>query len=381
MADIFVSYAREDRDAIRTLAARLTRTGWTVWWDRHILAGKDFDDVLQAELDKARCVLVAWSAHSVASRWVKVEAGEGLRREILVPVQLDAALPPLGFRNIQTVAFTGLPLDADTPAFDDLVEALTALVGPPAPASEAATRVMEQPPARARAAPPAPPEPVRAEPAGPDLPATPDPESSPRSPLLPIAGMVVVVAIAAYFLLPFLKGRDDRSSGETTAAAPPVAASVKQESPPAPLQPPPARRTEADDKAAALLTDAALRDFAAKMIEAAASGDAGRLLPFYADRVDYYALGPVGLDEIRKDKEAYYRRWPIVKLQLEGDITIENGALPATRRVRFATTYEVSDIARGAIATGTTTTTLLVAVADGALKVVDHKETARTSRQ
>jgi hypothetical protein len=77
VADIFVSYAREDREAIRTLAAHLAQGGWSVWWDRHILAGKDFDDVLQGELDKARAVLVAWSSHSIASRWVKVEAGEG----------------------------------------------------------------------------------------------------------------------------------------------------------------------------------------------------------------------------------------------------------------------------------------------------------------
>jgi hypothetical protein len=60
--------------------------------------------VLQSELDKARAVVVVWSSHSVASRWVKAEAGEGLRRGILVPVLVDASLPPLGFRNILTVA-------------------------------------------------------------------------------------------------------------------------------------------------------------------------------------------------------------------------------------------------------------------------------------
>lgn len=120
----------------------------------HILAGKDFDDVLQAELDKARAVIVVWSAHSVASRWVKVEAGEGLRRELLVPVQLDATLPPLGFRNIQTVSFAGLAPTAETAAFEDLVEALTALLGPPTPASEAPTRVMQQPARRENPPPP-----------------------------------------------------------------------------------------------------------------------------------------------------------------------------------------------------------------------------------
>jgi hypothetical protein len=129
VSDIFVSYSREDRDAIRTLATHLAARGWSVWWDRHILAGKDFDEVLEAELDKARAVVVVWSVHSVGSRWVKAEAGEGLKRGLLVPIQIDATPPPLSFRNIQTVSFAGLPLAADSPAFDDLVEALTALIG------------------------------------------------------------------------------------------------------------------------------------------------------------------------------------------------------------------------------------------------------------
>ena len=42
------------------------------------------------------------------------------------------------------------------------------------------------------------------------------------------------------------------------------------------------------------LSDASIRDFVDKLLKAAASGDAQRVLPFYADRVDYYAMGVVG---------------------------------------------------------------------------------------
>ena len=36
MADIFISYAHEDRSRIERLAATLEAEGLSVWWDRHI---------------------------------------------------------------------------------------------------------------------------------------------------------------------------------------------------------------------------------------------------------------------------------------------------------------------------------------------------------
>ena len=42
MADIFISYARGDREQIATLSAALEQQGWSVWWDRHIDGGSAF---------------------------------------------------------------------------------------------------------------------------------------------------------------------------------------------------------------------------------------------------------------------------------------------------------------------------------------------------
>jgi hypothetical protein len=80
MADIFLSYAHEDAARAAGIARLLGDSGWSVFWDRRIVAGVSWDDVVERELARSKCVVVLWSAASVASTWVKTEAGEGLER-------------------------------------------------------------------------------------------------------------------------------------------------------------------------------------------------------------------------------------------------------------------------------------------------------------
>ena len=101
MADIFLSYAREDFEQARRLADVLTTFGWSVFWDREILAGAVFDDVIQQQLDNARCVICLWSIHSVSSQWVRAEAEEGANRNMLVSVLIEDVRIPIAFRRIQ----------------------------------------------------------------------------------------------------------------------------------------------------------------------------------------------------------------------------------------------------------------------------------------
>ena len=61
MADIFISYARGDRERIATLSAALEQQGWSVWWDRHIDGGSAFAQAIESELQASRAVVVAWS--------------------------------------------------------------------------------------------------------------------------------------------------------------------------------------------------------------------------------------------------------------------------------------------------------------------------------
>lgn len=127
MSDVFISYASEDRESILPLVEHLQRQGWSVWWDRKIPPGKNFDEVIEDAIEVARCVVVVWSKSSIISRWVKTEASEGDRRGILVPVQIDSASIPLEFRRLQAAQlqdWNGNTADTEVRKVVDAVSAL-----------------------------------------------------------------------------------------------------------------------------------------------------------------------------------------------------------------------------------------------------------------
>jgi hypothetical protein len=128
MNDIFISYAREDRERAKAIAAVFEAQGWSVWWDRNIPPGRSFDQVIEEALSAARCVVVLWSKSSTTSDWVKTEAGEGLARKILVPVRLEELNLPLEFRRLQTVDLSQWKGDAADPEMSGFLQAVAALL-------------------------------------------------------------------------------------------------------------------------------------------------------------------------------------------------------------------------------------------------------------
>jgi len=76
LADVFISYAREDRDQAERLARALTQEGLEVWWDVESLrsGSESFSQSIDEALKDAERVLVLWSPHSVESKWVDAEA-------------------------------------------------------------------------------------------------------------------------------------------------------------------------------------------------------------------------------------------------------------------------------------------------------------------
>jgi hypothetical protein len=126
MSDIFISYAREDRDKAKALAELFQQQDWSVWWDRSIPPGRSFDEVIEEALCAAKCVVVLWSKNSASSDWVKSEAAEGLRRKILVPVRIGSANVPLEFRRLQTVDLSDWKGGAGHPELGGFLEAVAA---------------------------------------------------------------------------------------------------------------------------------------------------------------------------------------------------------------------------------------------------------------
>ncbi len=127
MADVFISYASEDRDRVRPLAEALQARRISVWWDRALVAGDDYANVIERELDAAKVVVVVWTEASVGSTFVRDEAGRAKDQGRLVPVQLDRGVKiPIGFGTIQAEDFTAWNGGAGAAQVQLLEEALRA---------------------------------------------------------------------------------------------------------------------------------------------------------------------------------------------------------------------------------------------------------------
>jgi formylglycine-generating enzyme required for sulfatase activity len=103
MADVFISYKKEDRAWAAKLDAALRAAGYTAWWDTSLVAGDTWNETIRTELRTAKCVVVLWSKASWASRWVQAEAHAGFERDVLVAARLDAVTLEAPFNIVQTV--------------------------------------------------------------------------------------------------------------------------------------------------------------------------------------------------------------------------------------------------------------------------------------
>ena len=121
MADIFISYARADRDKIEKLAAALETEGFSVWWDRNLESGAEFSKDIERELDEAKAVIVCWSEAGVQSRWVKDEATIAAEAGKLKTISLDGAKPPIGYMQYHALDLSNWTDGINDPAFQHLV--------------------------------------------------------------------------------------------------------------------------------------------------------------------------------------------------------------------------------------------------------------------
>jgi TIR domain len=133
VSDIFISYASENREQAHKLASALETLGWSVWWDRHIITGQAYDQVIEREINDAKSVVVLWSGRSVASEWVKNEAAAAAERGVLLPVLIERVTVPLEFRRKQTADLIGWDGDPAHNGFQALCRGVSATIGGVAP--------------------------------------------------------------------------------------------------------------------------------------------------------------------------------------------------------------------------------------------------------
>jgi TolB-like protein len=127
MADLFVSYKREDAAKVGKLVTALRESGLDVWWDEDIPASAPWEATIERELSSARAVIVCWSPASVASENVRSEARVAREDGRLIQVFLKPCAPPLFFGERQGIDLGKWRGDPADPRIAKIAEAARAI--------------------------------------------------------------------------------------------------------------------------------------------------------------------------------------------------------------------------------------------------------------
>jgi serine/threonine-protein kinase len=131
MSDVFISYNAEDRRRTQPLVQLLQSEGYSVWWDQHIGAGDEWRQTIERQLETAKCVIVAWSKHSVGpdGQFVRDEANRAQQRSVYVPVTIDNVRIPLGFGESHAISLRGWRGDPSDPRYQAVLSAVRRIAG------------------------------------------------------------------------------------------------------------------------------------------------------------------------------------------------------------------------------------------------------------
>lgn len=100
MADVFISYAHEDRNGAKKFARFIEEHGYSVWWDKETQAGTMFLPEIDKQLRECKAVIVLWTDRSLKSWWVREEAGIGRFLGKIVPVVFSHVGPLRGHSQL-----------------------------------------------------------------------------------------------------------------------------------------------------------------------------------------------------------------------------------------------------------------------------------------
>ena len=128
VAEVFLSYARENAGDARRVAAELRRLGISVWWDEDLPAHRPYSDVIGERLAAAAAVIVLWSQEASRSHWVRAEADAARNRGVLVQATLDDSLPPLPFNQYHSPSLNSWTGEAAHLGWSAVVASVSSLI-------------------------------------------------------------------------------------------------------------------------------------------------------------------------------------------------------------------------------------------------------------
>lgn len=128
MADVFVSYAREELARADEVRKALEALGLSVFLDVERLdSGDVWSDVIDRELKAAGAVVALWSPHALSRPWVKKECAVAQGRGVLLPALLEPVTDldmPTQFSDLHRDDLTDFQGQLDHPGWRKLVRAL-----------------------------------------------------------------------------------------------------------------------------------------------------------------------------------------------------------------------------------------------------------------
>jgi hypothetical protein len=129
MADVFISYSRENQAVVRLLADAVRREGYSLWWDDELPPHRSYGDVITEQIGEAKAAIVVWSQGAAASEWVRAEADLARNQKKLIQTSIDGHMPPMPFNQIQFASIGDWKGEADHPGWSKVRESLAALCG------------------------------------------------------------------------------------------------------------------------------------------------------------------------------------------------------------------------------------------------------------
>lgn len=130
MTDVYLAYAREDRESVRILSEMLQFEGWDVWLDPSEQTGET-SAAVDMKLASAGAIIVVWSGYSRHSEYVRSEAATGLYKNKLIQVALDTEGAPSPFDQVEAIDLRGWTGERDNPQWRRVTAAVRLYAGAP----------------------------------------------------------------------------------------------------------------------------------------------------------------------------------------------------------------------------------------------------------